>query len=193
MTYCSSVGSLGPTSSWAYCRRALALLQTHSPDSSRPPAPINLDGAAFRLEWEPRSTIQNSDVKNLPATEYTSYLYSTVQFHLGELWGIVDDTHFMRSFKRFQTSPLETAISHRLWFVEYLFILAFGKAFLNHPGQATHAAPPGSEYASRAMSLMPDVAYMQEEGLLAIEVLSLAALYFQSIDMRISAYQLVSA
>lgn len=40
---------------------------------------------------------------------------------------------------------------------------------------------------------MPDVAEMQEEGLLAVEVLSLAALYFQAIDMRISAYQLVSA
>lgn len=184
-------GSLGPTSSWAYCRRALALLQNHSPDFNRPPPPPNLDGAAFRLRWTTKSAVEPNDVKGLPASEYTSYLYSTVQFHLGDLWGIVNENHFMSHFKQFQDYPFETAKNHRLWFVEYLLVLAFGKAFLNHPGQSTNAAPPGSEYAARAMSLMPDVAEMHDEGILAVEVLSLAALYFQSIDMRISAYQLV--
>ncbi|KAK4500752.1 hypothetical protein PRZ48_008942 [Zasmidium cellare] len=185
------IRSLGPTSSWAYCQRALALLQSHSPNPNRPPTATNMDGAAFRLRWNPSATIEPSDVKNLPAADYTQYLYSTVRFHLAELWGIIDDSQFMKRFNQFQTSCLETARNHRLWFVQYLFVLAFGKAFLNHPGQSTSGAPPGSEFASRAMALMPDVADMHEEGILAVEVLSLAALYFQAIDMRISAYQLI--
>lgn len=52
--------------------------------------------------------------------------------------------------------------------------------------------PSGSAFASRAMALMPDIAELHDEGLLSIEVLSLAALCFRSIDMRVSAFQYVS-
>lgn len=106
---------------------------------------------------------------------------------------MVDDLTFSDLLHRFDTDQEGTASANRLWFVQYLLIIAFGKAFLEHssPGVVPDQGPPGSNYAARAMSLMPDAAQMHDEALPAIEALALAALYFQAIDMRAVAYQYV--
>jgi proline utilization trans-activator len=123
--------------------------------------------------------------------DYASYLYNTVQFHLAELSGLIHAKTFHHQFELFQSNPLETASNNRLWFIQYLFVLAFGKAFLAHSGQSNTASPPGSEYAACAMALLPDVSELHNAHLLAIEVLALVSLYFQSIDQRAVAYQYV--
>lgn len=130
---------------------------------------------------------------DLPAADYALYLYSSVKFHLGELFGMVDDLTFSDLLHRFDTDQEGTASANHLWFVQYLLIIAFGKAFLEHssPGVVPDQGPPGSNYAARAMSLMPDAAQMHDEALPAVEALALAALYFQAIDMRAVAYQYV--
>lgn len=104
---------------------------------------------------------------------------------------MIHEKHFMEQFELFQSNPLDTACNNRLWFIQYLFVIAFGKAFLAQPGQGTLASPPGSEYAARAMALLPDVSQLHDASLLAIEVLTLVALYFQSIDQRVVAYSFV--
>lgn len=183
---------LGHTSTWSFCRRAFTLLEdaAGSPDSMR--APLNLDGAAFRLRWQPKGSVDGGDLLKLPPVDHAFLLYNTVKFRLGELFGIVDEANFLRLFDEFHRNPLETAQSNVLWFVEYLMILAFGMAFTSASTQAV-SAPPGCELAGRGLSLLPDVAFLQDErpALLAIEVLWLIALYFQSIDMRSPAYQYV--
>ena len=73
---------------------------------------------------------------------------------------------------------------------QYLLVLAFGEAFLYRDAPAP--APAGSAFAARAMALLPDVPQFHDEGLLAIEVLALAAIYLHSIDMRVPAFQYVS-
>lgn len=169
------------------------MLEANSPSSDGSQAPLNLDGAAFRLRWETKSLIDQNDLRNLPAVDYASYLYNTVKFHLAELSNIIHEKSFMPNFERFQSNPLDTACNNRLWFIQYLFVIAFGKAFLAQPGQSTVGAPSGAEYATRAMSLFPDVWQLHEASLLGIEVLTLAALYFQSIDQRTVAFQYVSS
>jgi hypothetical protein len=185
-----SVGFLGPTSTWAFCRRALFVLGTHSPGSIGNSAGVNCDGTAFRLRWETKPSVEHSDLSNLPAADYARYLYDSVKFRLGELFAIVDEAHFMSQFERFQRDQWQIACTQRLWFVEYLLILAYGKALLSHPDRSP---VPGSDFAARAMALLPDAAQLHEEGAPAIEVLALVALYFQSIDMRVTAYQYVSS
>lgn len=164
-----------------------------SPDGLYTQVPLNLDGTAFRLKWTAKPFIEPADLRDLPAADYTLYLYSSVKFHLGELFGMVDDLSFLELLQRFQTDQQGTASANRLWFVQYLLVIAFGKAFLGHTsaGARSLAGPPGSDYAARAMSLMPDAAQMHDEALPAIEALALAALYFQAIDMRAVAYQYV--
>ncbi|KAI9691939.1 MAG: hypothetical protein M1822_008012 [Bathelium mastoideum] len=183
---------LGHTSTWSFCRRAFTLLEdaAGSPDNLR--APLNLDGAAFYLKWQPKASVDASDLLKLPPVDHALLLYNTVKFRLGELFSIVHEADFLRLFHDFHRQPLETAQAHVLWFVEYLMLLAFGKAFTCAPGPAA-TAPAGCELAARALSLLPDVAFLQDErpAVLAIEVLWLIALYFQSIDMRSAAYQYV--
>lgn len=60
----------------------------------------------------------------------------------------------MLSLHEFYKDPPSKAASSRYWYAQYLLVLAFGKAFItskNSPG-----APPGHQYASRAMALLPD-------------------------------------
>ncbi|KAI5920642.1 hypothetical protein F4810DRAFT_681999 [Camillea tinctor] len=180
---------LGPTSTWSFCRRALLLLEAHTPSSDGSTAPLNLDGTAFRMRWYPKSTVEDSDLKNLPAMDYALYLYNTAKFHLAELFSIVDEPFFLEQFEAFHKNPRETAQTHKLWFIEYLLFIAYGQVFLGSGPWIS--APPGSNLAARALSLLPDPAHMHEEQMLGIEVLALVALYLQSIDMRASAYQYI--
>ncbi|KAI1503172.1 hypothetical protein F5X99DRAFT_117257 [Biscogniauxia marginata] len=180
---------LGPTSTWSFCRRALLLLEAHTPSSDGSTAPLNLDGTAFRLRWEPKSMVDDGDLKNLPAMDYALYLYNTAKFHLAELFGMVDEAFFLAQFDSFHKSPWETAQAQRLWFIEYLLFLAYGQAFL--ASGPWFNAPPGSHLAARAIALLPDPAHMHEEPMRSIEVLALVALYLQSIDMRAAAYQYI--
>lgn len=161
--------------------------------ATAPRAPLNLDGAAFRLHWHSKAEVDSSDLLKLPPIDQALFLYNTVKFRLGEIFSVVDQPNFLRIFDEFHKNPLKTAQTERLWFVEYLMLLAFGKAFTSYMNTTT-VAPPGSELAVRALSLLPDVAFLQDErpALLAMEVLALIALYFQSIDMRSPAYQYVS-
>lgn len=78
------------------------------------------------------------------------------------------------------------ASENRLWFAQFLLVLAFGKAFLSRP-QAS-GEPPGAHYFLRAMSVMPEITSVWKDSLLAIEVLALAGLYLYAIDHRESAH-----
>ncbi|CAG7996161.1 unnamed protein product [Penicillium salamii] len=183
---------LGHTSTWSFCRRVFKLLEDDALCLNSHRAPLNLDGTAFRLHWQPKAVVDASDLAKLPPVDHALMLYNIVKFRLGELFGIVDEKSFLKLFDEFHRCPLKTAQMHPLWFIKYLMILAFGKALTSYP-TPTAIAPSGSDLAARALSLLPDVAFLQDErpALLAIEVLALIALYFQSIDMRSPAYQYI--
>ncbi|RAH87292.1 hypothetical protein BO86DRAFT_405362 [Aspergillus japonicus CBS 114.51] len=179
---------MGPTSSWSFCRRVLALLGKHVPDANCPPDPWNVDASAFALKWRPLPMDEVPEVCHLPPIDYGLYLFHTVKYYLGTLFYIIDSASFLRHLHEFYTDPATKVVSMRLWYAQYLLVLAFGKAFLaqNHP---PNAPPSGYQYAARAMSLMPDLSGMYPDPLQCIRTLTLAALYFQSIDMRVAAFQ----
>ncbi|OJJ99068.1 hypothetical protein ASPACDRAFT_52566 [Aspergillus aculeatus ATCC 16872] len=179
---------MGPTSSWSFCRRVLALLGKHVPDANCPPDPWNVDASAFALKWRSLPMDDTPEVCHLPPIDYGLYLFHTVKYYLGTLFFIIDSPSFLRHLHDFYTDPATKVVSMRLWYAQYLLLLAFGKAFLaqNHP---PNAPPSGYQYAARAMSLMPDLSGMYPDPLQCIRTLTLAALYFQSIDMRVAAFQ----
>lgn len=186
LSYVKEIGGrpryLGPTSTWSFYRRALSLLEGHSPSPGGLSAPLNTDGTAFRLRWEPKATVDTSDLKGLPPKDYALHLYNNCKFHFGELFGIVDEAPFLVRLEAFYQDGLHVAQTERLWFCSYLLLLAFGKAFL---------ASGHHVFAARAMALIPDPAYMHDAGIAGIELLALVALYFQSIDMRSTCYQYI--
>ncbi|KAJ5344514.1 hypothetical protein N7452_002518 [Penicillium brevicompactum] len=183
---------LGHTSTWSFCRRVFKLLEDDVSYPTTHRAPLNLDGTAFRLRWQPKTEVDSNDLVRLPPVDHALLLYNTVKFRLGELFGIVDEKNFLRIFDEFHQNPLKTAQTHLLWFIKYLMVIAFGKALISYPKQTT-ASPSGPDLATRALSLLPDVAFLQDErpALLSIEVCALIALYFQSVDMRSPAYQYI--
>ncbi|KAL4940410.1 hypothetical protein BDV06DRAFT_230348 [Aspergillus oleicola] len=178
---------LGPSSSWSFCRRVLALLGEQVSEANHPPDPWNLDGTAFKLKWWPLPLDETPDLTDLPPLDYGLYLLQTVRFNFGPLFYIVDDTTFVRNLYEFYASPEERIGTMRMWFAQYLLVIAFGKAFLA-PCRRPNAPPDGYQYAARAMALMPDMSGVLPKPLQCIEALALAALYFQSVDMRVAAY-----
>lgn len=183
-------GYMGPTSSWSFCRRVLRLIGRHVPESNCPPDPWHLDGMAFKLQWRPLPPDEIPDVTNLPPLDYALFLFNTVKFYFGFLSFMIDEEAYLQDLHEFYKDPSAKAASARYWYVQYLLVLAFGKAFLTNRNPS--GIPPGHQYASRAMSLLPDLSGMHEDPLTCIQALSLGAVYLQSIDMRRAAFQHVS-
>lgn len=186
-----SQGYMGPTSSWSFCRRVLALIGRRVPEANCPPDPWHLDGMAFKLQWRPFPADEVPDVTNLPPLDYALFLFNTVKFYFGFLSFMIDEESYLRHLHEFYDDPPSKAASSRYWYTQYLLVLAFGKAFLTPRNPS--GTPPGHQYASRAMSLLPDLSGMHEDPLTCIQALSLAAVYLQSIDMRRAAFQNVSS
>ncbi|KAJ5083451.1 transcriptional regulator family: Fungal Specific TF, partial [Penicillium angulare] len=178
---------MGPTSSWSFCRRVLALIGRRVPESNCPPDPWHLDGMAFKLQWRPTSPDEIPDVSNLPPLDYALFLFNTVKFYFGFLSFMIDEESYLRDLHEFYEDPAEKAAGSRYWYAQYLLVLAFGKAFLSQ--KSPSGTPPGHQYAARAMALLPDLSGMHRDPLTCIQALSLGAVYLQSIDMRRAAFQ----
>lgn len=83
----------------------------------------------------------------------------------------------------------EPTTDTRLWYIQFLLVMAFGKALLlpAAPGKS----PPGSGLVSRALELLPDNPGLYQDPILSVEILCCLALYMQSVDHRNSAFTYV--
>lgn len=181
---------MGPSSSWSFCRRVLALLGRRIPTPRCGEDPFHLDGTAFRLKWRPLGYDDTPDTSHIPPLDFSLLLVNTVKFYFGHLFYLVDEPEFIRELHEFYENPVAKAQKSRLWYAQFLLVLAFGKAFRG--GAGTNHSPPGHQYAARAMGLLPDFTGIDADGVQSAQTLALAALYLQSVDMRTAAFQLVS-
>ncbi|KAK1846417.1 C6 transcription factor [Colletotrichum chrysophilum] len=178
---------MGPTSSWSFCRRVLALLGKRIPEAAPDPWHLPHEGA-FRMQWKPLGINEEPDVSNLPPFDYAMFLFNTAKFYLGAVFYLIDEKLFMKNLHEFYDDPAAKASSSRLWYAQYLLILAFGKAFVVSQS-SSHTGPAGVQYATRAMSLLPDLSGLEPDTISSIQALALAAVYFQCLDMRLAAFQ----
>ncbi|KDN66586.1 putative fungal specific transcription factor domain-containing protein [Colletotrichum sublineola] len=178
---------MGPTSSWSFSRRVLALLGKRMPDAAPDPWHLPHEGA-FRMQWTPLGASETPDVSNLPPLDYAMFLLNTAKFYLNAVFYIIDEPSFLKHMHELYEDPVRKASASRLWYAQFLLILAFGKAFVVSSGPQA-LAPPGVQYATRAMALLPDLSGLNPDSIQAIQALALAALYFQCLDMRLAAYQ----
>ncbi|KAE8153471.1 hypothetical protein BDV25DRAFT_149542 [Aspergillus avenaceus] len=178
---------LGPTSTWSFSRRILNTIQARLSPHSPKPIPLAVDGDAYQLQWRQVSSEEYPDLSGLPSLEHALYLVNTVQFHFSHLYQVFDEDEFLRHLYEFYDDAAGKVLESRLWYVQFLVVLAFGEALLVPVRNASNAAS-WSRYFTRAMSLLPDITSLWQDPVLAIEVLTLIALYFHSIDMRDTAY-----
>ncbi|EEU38164.1 uncharacterized protein NECHADRAFT_48289, partial [Fusarium vanettenii 77-13-4] len=183
-------GYMGPTSSWAFCRRVLAIIGSCMPKPEPPVYPWDLE--TINLTWSPVGLYDQPDVSGLPSCEYALYLLSTVQYHLGSLYEIIDHESFREQVERFYQDPAGEAYRSRFWYSQFLLVLAFGEAFLN---TGSNKGVPGIKYASRGLSLIPSLIPLDKdkESLAVVQAHCLAALYLQAVDLRLMAFQIIGS
>ncbi|KAJ0368724.1 hypothetical protein COL26b_010753 [Colletotrichum chrysophilum] len=140
------------------------------------------------MQWKPLGINEEPDVSNLPPFDYAMFLFNTAKFYLGAVFYLIDEKLFMKNLHEFYDDPAAKASSSRLWYAQYLLILAFGKAFVVSQS-SSHTGPAGVQYATRAMSLLPDLSGLEPDTISSIQALALAAVYFQCLDMRLAAFQ----
>lgn len=167
------------------------IIQSRLNPSNTKPIPLAVDGDAYQLHWRQASSEELPDISGLPSLEHALYMLNTVQFHFGHLYRLFDEDEFLRNLQEFYDNAAAKVQSNRLWYVQFLMILAFGEAFLAPVRKAANTSS-WTKYFSRAMSLLPDVTGLWQEPILSIEVLALIGLYFHSVDMRDTAYVYVS-
>ncbi|EXF74544.1 hypothetical protein CFIO01_11795 [Colletotrichum fioriniae PJ7] len=179
---------LGPSSTWAYSRQVLNMIQGHLGQHESPEVPLNVDAEAFKLDWPSSRDITPQATVDIPSLDYALYLTNTVKFHLGQTYHLFDEENFMTGlYDLYRTGPkLEPTADSRLWYIQFLVIMAFGKALLV-PGNPNQT-PPGSGLVTRALELLPDVHGLYQDPVLSVEILCGLALYLQSVDHRNSAY-----
>lgn len=148
---------------------------------------MHLDGTAYPLDWTspPSGTITKED---MPSLDYALYLMNTVKFHVSQLYHLFDEEIFLQGLYAFYDSSSQAElVQMRLWYCQYLLIIALGKAFLVRKNYSEEN-PPGAEFFVRAMKLLPDVTELYQDALLSIEILCAISLCLQSFDHRNSAY-----
>ncbi|TGJ86080.1 hypothetical protein E0Z10_g2710 [Xylaria hypoxylon] len=156
---------LGPTSTWSYTQQVTTLIKNHLKSPDLPKVPLNPEGQEFVLGWPSTGTIGPLSLNTLPSLDFSLYLTNTVKFHLSQLYHLFHEETFIAGLHKFyeQGPYAEPLPGNRLW-------------------------PAGSELVSRAIELMPDALALNQDPVLATEILCCLALYLQSIDHKNSAF-----
>ncbi|KAF4977143.1 hypothetical protein FZEAL_6286 [Fusarium zealandicum] len=186
---------MGNSSNWSFGRRVLTMTYKRLMGAPLPFRNLHftgVDGKTFDLRWDGNRTLSSQDTLDpltLPTQDFALYLINAVKFHCGWIYDLFEEDRFMEHFKLFQERPAEYPRIAPLWYVHYLLILAFGKAFVVQSTKSRR--PPGGEMFVQAMKLMPDFGFFEPDPVEMMQVLCCAALYLQCVDYLTQAYRLV--
>ena len=151
---------------------------------------FHLDGDIYQVDWNDTGVLDPLSTSGLPPFSYALYLFETTKFHLGQIYRIFDADSFKAGIHDLyeRREPAATP-SSRIWFIQFLVVLAFGSAFLS---RKPCRSPPCSRFFARAMHLMPKRMPMGKESFLMMETLALVSLYLYALDYREEAHINVS-
>lgn len=149
------------------------------------------DSCTYDLEWDGLLTKEDSARTSpvLPTLDHAKHLIELVRFHCGELFHLWDDKTFTYNLHAFYAQDPPTKHGREIWYVQFLLILALGKAFSMKKSQGTR--PPGANFFIEALRALPQTIFLLSDPLLAAEVLCCLALYSQCIDYRMMAHNYV--
>ncbi|TIA22090.1 hypothetical protein D6C81_03503 [Aureobasidium pullulans] len=185
---------LGTSSNWAFGRRVLVMSHEQILGSMPGQESLFFQSEIYDLGWDgtrgPFASTPPMEPATLPTADHAIYLINAVKFHCGQMFHLFDEETFMRCFAIFHDpTAIDKSSLMPLWFVHYLLILAFGKAFLARGTRGRR--PPGAELFVQAMQLLPDTTFLCVRPVQTIEILCCACLYLQSLDYRSPAYILI--
>lgn len=154
---------------------------------SRDTLNFHLDGDIYPLDWSNLHMAQEYySAIPLPSVDQAIHAYNTVQFYLGQIYRLLDEGFAAQIRHFYERRAAGEVVYSRMWFVQLLLVLAFGKVFSSRT--KTDEGPGGSKIFLRAVSLMPNQTFTGKESLTIIENLALISLYLYSIDHREGAH-----
>ncbi|KAE8376622.1 hypothetical protein BDV26DRAFT_293960 [Aspergillus bertholletiae] len=180
---------LGTSSNWSFARKILSMTHEHLYNAPLPTGSLYFDGSAYDLGWEGTRTTVTNDIPMAPPLDFSLYLINAVKFHAGQLFHLFDEETFMGGLYAFYENPEHQMAHSGMWYIHYLLILAFGKAFVVQRTQGNR--PSGCEFFTKALQLLPDTTNLCRDPIVATEILCCIALYLQSLDCRNSAHNYI--
>ncbi|KAL9110783.1 MAG: hypothetical protein Q9227_004775 [Pyrenula ochraceoflavens] len=179
---------LGTSSNWSFGRRVLRMtcerLKIQMSMEN-----LHFEGSTYKLDWDDLRVPLDSRKYTLPSADHAIYLINAVKFHCGQMFHLFDDVVFMQHFSIFYENPGINEALPELWYIHYLLIIAFGKAFAART--IDKSRPPGVELFLEAMRRLPEITFFTNDPIEAIEILVCASLYLQCLDFRNAAYNLI--
>ncbi|KAL0941385.1 C6 transcription factor [Colletotrichum truncatum] len=180
---------LGTSSNWSFTRRVLNITHQYVNKTPLPTSALIFDAAAYMLDWDGYRIGEGPEMPALPTLDYAIYLVNAVKFHCSQMFHLFDEESFMKSLYHFYADPNPRADPTDLWFIHFLLILAFGKAFTTKANRSSK--PPGHDYFIKAVQLLPDLSVLLRQSALSTEILCCIALYMQCIDFRHSSHNFI--
>ncbi|KAI1090359.1 fungal-specific transcription factor domain-containing protein [Rostrohypoxylon terebratum] len=182
---------MGTSSQWSFGTRVLIMVYETATGENPPIDNLLFDGKVYDLEWDgisrALSTQGDFSSSTLPTQDFALYLINMVRYRCGTLFYLFDEDNFMRQFRIFHGNPEEHHKLSPLWYVHYLTLLAFGKAFVVQISKSRK--PSGAELFIQAMKLMPDINFVDCCVIDKIQFLCSSALYLQCVSFRTAAYR----
>lgn len=164
------------------------MIQEHVPQAAPSPGLI-FDGETYDIELGGMSGPLELEEPSLPTMDYATHLINTLKFHCCQLFHIFEEDEFMEQMRNFYNQATPTMGRDQLWYVHFLVLIAFGKAFVSRGFESRR--PPGSEFFTVAMQQLPHMVVLCNDPLRSTEILCCIALYLQCVDHRIAAYNYV--
>ncbi|KAF4482885.1 putative transcriptional regulatory protein [Colletotrichum fructicola] len=180
---------LGTSSNWSFTRRVLNITHQYINKTPLPTSALIFDAAAYTLDWDGYRIGEGPEMPALPTQDYAIYLVNAVKFHCSQMFHLFDEESFMKSLYHFYSDPNPRADPTDLWFIHFLLILAFGKAFTTKANRSRK--PPGHDYFIKAVQLLPDLSVLLKQAALSIEILCSLALYMQCVDFRHASHNFI--
>ncbi|GFF98802.1 uncharacterized transcriptional regulatory protein C3C7.04 [Aspergillus udagawae] len=168
---------MGTSSNWSFGRKILSMAHEHLYQSPLPTGGLIFDSST------------GLELPIMPSLDFSIYLINAVKFHAGQLYHLFDEATFMNNLYAFYNIPEQHMVTSSLWYIHYLVILAFGKAFVVQRVQGSN--PAGCELFTKALQLLPDTTQLCRDAIAASEILCCIALYLQSLDFRCPAYSFI--
>jgi proline utilization trans-activator len=158
----------------------------HIRKSPLPSAELLFDGSAYELLWDGTRSIPDPNCLIIPSIDYAIFLFNAVKFHCAQLVHLFDEDEFMANLQAFYSNNERGVWKESLWYIHFLLILAFGKTFIQ--GKSQTPRPPGADFFTQAIQLLPDTSRLCREPIMAVEILCCIALYLQALDSRNAAH-----
>ncbi|KAH8156977.1 hypothetical protein CIB48_g11271 [Xylaria polymorpha] len=160
---------LGTSSNWSFTRRILSITHERIFQAPLPTNNLGFDCMIYELDWGGSRATPGPASPILPSLDFALYLINAVKFHCCQIFHLFDEDAFMSCLLSFYDSPSQQPQpSEELWYVHFLLILAFGKAFTTKKSQGNR--PPGEAYFSKALHLLPNMMMLWTLPIEAVEI-----------------------